>query len=184
MKTKKTTKPKIIKKITIIAISVLALLAVASLVFYLYQNNLTSDNGLKQRPDAKTSVVDGPNQTSAVKGNTPTDAPKISTDVTPVNPTGTFVSNHRPNLSGNPAPSTESSTCTTTPGATCTITFTKVNTVNSLEPKITDSDGNTNWDWTLTEAGLTEGSWTVTALATNGDKTVTVTDSMLLVVEQ
>jgi hypothetical protein len=133
-------------------------------------NNSNSNNN----SGATSSSKDGSQTTPAV----------INSDVTPSEPTGTFISNHHPNISGNPAPNTESSTCTTTPGANCQIRFTNGNITKSLDTKKTDSDGNASWDWSLNNIGLTAGEWSITAIATNGDKAATATDSMPLNVGQ
>lgn len=179
---KVTKKRKILsKKLVVIAICSLIVICVAALFLFLIIPKPSSKTSTTPTNSSATQSSSG---TTSTKGSGVTKPATLDTGVTPVEPSGTFVSNHHPNLSGSPAPSTESSTCTTTPGATCTIRFTKVNIVKSLEPKITNSDGNTNWDWALTDVGLTEGSWNITALATNGNKTATATDSMLLVVGQ
>jgi hypothetical protein len=116
-------------------------------------------------------------------GNTPATAP--NSGVQPATPTGQFVSNHQPNLSGSPTPNTETSTCTTTPGAECKITFTKGTVVKSLPAQNTDENGNTIWsNWNLQSVGLTAGSWQVAAVAFNGSKTASATDATTLVVAQ
>jgi hypothetical protein len=99
-------------------------------------------------------------------------------------PTGIFVSNHHPNLSGSPAPNQINSDCTTTSGATCTIVFTKGSAVKSLPPEITDNGGSAYWTWRLQDIGLTEGTWKVQAKATFGSQTKTAYDLMDLVVKE
>jgi cytoskeletal protein RodZ len=118
-------------------------------------------------------------QGSSAPGTTP------SSSVQPATPTGEFVSDHRPNLSGKPAPNTETSTCTTTPGILCQIKFSYGNTTRSLPSQKTDANGNAVWNnWTLQDVGLTTGTWQVTALATNGSKAASAQDTMKLVVSQ
>jgi len=117
------------------------------------------------------------------KGPSSGSSSSISSGVTPGAPIGNFVSNHRPNLSGSPSPNAETSNCTTTPGATCQIEFTMGSTTRSLAAQTTDASGNTAWyNWTLQSIGLTGGTWHVTAVAANGDKTVTAKDVNALVV--
>lgn len=97
-----------------------------------------------------------------------------------LDPSGTFVSNHSPNLSGSPAPNTIQSTCNTTPGATCTISFTKDGITRQLQAQKTDAGGATYWNWKLQDVGLTEGSWQVSATARLGAQTKTTNDALPL----
>ncbi len=100
-----------------------------------------------------------------------------ATNVQPRTPTGQFVSNHLPNLSGKPYSNHENSVCTTTPGVLCEIRFTLGSTVKALPPQRTNENGDATWpDWTLQSIGLTEGSWRITAVAANGSKTATAED--------
>jgi hypothetical protein len=85
-------------------------------------------------------------------------------------PSGIFVSNHHPNLSGSPAPNQINSNCNTTASAMCTIIFTKGNVTKSLPLQKADENGATYWTWKLQSVGLTEGVWQVQAKATLGDK--------------
>ncbi len=110
--------------------------------------------------------------------------PAIDATTAPDKPVGTFVSNHHPNLSGNPAPNQMSSTCTTTPGAECQIRFTKGDIVKNLPVKTTSSNGTANWNWKLQDINLSAGDWRVTAIASNGDKTVEASDPMQLSVQE
>lgn len=98
-------------------------------------------------------------------------------------PTGTFVSNHHPNLGGSPAPNEEQSTCNTTPGATCQISFSNNGVTKTLPPQTADSGGATYWTWTLQDIGLTQGSWHIQAIATLNGSTLTATDAMTLEVQ-
>ncbi|HLB66714.1 MAG TPA: hypothetical protein VJJ78_03935 [Candidatus Saccharimonadales bacterium] len=97
-------------------------------------------------------------------------------------PVGNFVSNHRPNLSGSPAPNTLQSVCITTPAVNCNITFTKDNVTKSLGTKVTDNEGVAYWTWKLQDVGLTEGTWQVKALASMSEKTKSAKDAQALVV--
>ncbi|HUD06062.1 MAG TPA: hypothetical protein VMR18_04090 [Candidatus Saccharimonadales bacterium] len=99
-------------------------------------------------------------------------------------PTGDFVSDHHPNLSGSPAPNTMSSVCTTTPEATCIITFTNNGVAKHLASETTDSNGSAYWYWKLQDIGLTAGSWQIQAIATLNGQTKTASDAMELVVSQ
>lgn len=116
-------------------------------------------------------------------GNYPGSPP--SPTIKPASPTGDFVSNHHPNLSGSPAPNTETSSCTTTPGVQCQIRFTMNGTTIELPAQTTDGNGSTLWsNWTLQSIGLTQGTWQVTAVAINGNNEVSAQDPINLVVSQ
>jgi hypothetical protein len=104
--------------------------------------------------------------------------------VTLIAPSGSFVSNHHPNLGGSPAPNTMSSVCNTTPGASCRITFTKDGVAKSLDAQMADANGATYWNWKLQDIGLTEGTWSIQASATLDGQTKTASDAMDLVVAQ
>jgi hypothetical protein len=99
-------------------------------------------------------------------------------------PTGDFVSDHEPNLSGSPHPNTMNSVCNTTPGATCYISFTNGDTTKSLSKQQADSGGGTYWNYSLQSVGLTQGTWTIEAIATSNGQTKTAYDAMNLTVSQ
>ena len=164
----------------------LVVIAVAAIWYFRHRTVLTdsgSDKGasdVKQTPATSTSNSSGPVKDSSEPGA----APDLDTSTTPAAPSGVFVSNHHPNLSGSPAPNSVSSTCSTTPGATCTIRFVMGSVTKSLPPQTTGSDGNTSWVWTLQEVGLTAGEWSVSAVATNGNLTSSSSDALRLVVAE
>lgn len=99
-------------------------------------------------------------------------------------PFGTFVSNHHPKLSGDNSQLTIQSVCSSTPGAKCLITFSKDGVVKSLPEQVVGSDGSTLWEWNIKGAGITEGIWSIKAIARIGDKTSETTDSLNLEVSQ
>jgi hypothetical protein len=168
------------KIITIITVLMLLVIVAISLIIYTARPKTTKDT---VQTNSSSSAGDS-SATSSSKDSSQTTPAVINSDTTPREPTGTFISNHHPNLSGSPAPNTESSTCTTTPGANCEIRFTNGNITKSLDIKKTDSDGNASWDWNLNDIGLTAGEWIIKAIAINGSKTATATDSMPLNVGQ
>jgi len=98
-------------------------------------------------------------------------------------PTGTFVSNHRPSLSGKSAPSGEQSACNTVPGATCYIRFTRGAVVKTLPTQTADSNGNVIWDWDVKQAGFDTGSWQITAIASLNGQAKSSSDSLALEVQ-
>ncbi len=124
-----------------------------------------------------SSVIPAAENNEKSEGTTP------SSDTTLEEPTGSFVSNHHPNLGGSPAPNNIQSSCTTTPGAKCTITLTKNGTTKSLGEKTTNDDGSAYWDWKLQDVGITEGSWQVTATANLNGQTKSATDPIALEVK-
>jgi hypothetical protein len=138
-------------------------------------NENTKGETNSEGDDQSGQTSPGPSQSNNDKDQATTD---VNTPLT--TPTGSFVSNHNPNLSGSPAPNSMQSTCTTTPGAKCQITFKLGSTTKSLPAQQTDRGGSAYWSWELQDIGLTEGSWEVTAKATLGSQTKTATDSMKL----
>lgn len=177
----KTTKLKNNKKaIAILAVAIL--LVVATILLFVFVTKSNTNTVIVPQYDDSSSNNSG--STSSSKNNTQTTPVTIDTSITPSEPTGTFISNHHPNISGSPAPNIESSTCTTTPGANCQIQFTNGSITKSLAIKKTDAEGNASWDWSLSDIGLTVGEWKITAIATNGSKTTTAIDSMSLNVGQ
>jgi hypothetical protein len=98
-----------------------------------------------------------------------------------ISPWGNFVSNHNPGQNG--TPTTETSVCNTTQGASCYISFSNGSVVESLPSQVTDASGATFWNnWSISNLGLTSGSWKITATATLKGQTKTSSDSMELVV--
>ena len=178
----------------IIAVVVVAVLVVVACVAgYLYWQNKEATNREQQygssntRPTEDVPKTTTKNQSSSQsssvgssKDPTPTPATTPNETVTPNTPVGTFVSNHRPNLSGSPAPNTMNSTCSTTPGAKCTIQFSNGSSTLSLPEKTTDGNGNVSWDWKLQDINIGKGLWTVKAVAKNGSKTAESTDPIKL----
>lgn len=98
-------------------------------------------------------------------------------------PYGSFVSNHRPNLGGSPAPNEMQSICNTTPGASCEIIFSKDGIIKKLPAQTTDKAGAAYWTWKLQAVGLTEGVWKVEAKATLNGQSKTAADPVALEVK-
>lgn len=175
-------------------ILVVLLIVIASVRFYIHRRNLGSGT-IPSTPTAQASTpVNSDKQVgSPVQENTPApassdktkDNPTPSPDSTssPLAPFGTFISNHKPNLGGSPAPSQEQSVCNTTPGATCYIQFTKAGIIKTLGSQKTDNNGSTVWNWDINKAGFSAGSWEVTAFATLNGQTATTKDPLALEVQ-
>lgn len=148
-----------------------------------------SQNTKGETGDSSTTTPSTSSQSTSDTGSTQSTTPTSptgtqqkeggSTSATLLMPSGTFVSNHRANLS-----STESSVCTTTPGASCKIVFTNGSLTKELPTQATDAGGSTYWDWKLQDIGLTAGSWHVQAVATLNGQTKTADDATSLVVSQ
>ncbi|MEO5950644.1 MAG: hypothetical protein ABIQ04_04305 [Candidatus Saccharimonadales bacterium] len=183
------------KKAYIIIVIILLLLG-ASLFTYFYikqqsansrktQYGSESTNPTTNVPTPSTVPTTGPSIGSSKDGSSsPSNNVVIDPSKTPSTPVGTFVSNHKPNLNGSPAPNTMNSVCSTTPGASCVIEFTKDNQTLLLIAKTADASGNVTWDWKLQDIGLTAGTWTVTAIAKNGSLSAQSTDPTKLEVMQ
>jgi hypothetical protein len=134
----------------------------------------TNNDNTKGEP-----APEGPSDYNA--GNANKDSEEQPNDDTPLKaPTGNFVSNHRPNLDGDPAPNEIQSVCVTTPGATCVIVFTKGSVTKQLPPQQTDLGGAAYWTWKLKDIGVTEGTWKVEAKVTRGSQSQTATDPIML----
>jgi hypothetical protein len=101
--------------------------------------------------------------------------PPVSTNASLQAPYGTFVSNHHPDTN-----TSEESVCSSTPGASCIIKFTQGNVVKTLSAQAVDGTGTTYWSWNVKQAGLTSGSWTVTAVANLNGQTKSTQDSLAL----
>jgi flagellar hook assembly protein FlgD len=139
-------------------------------------NHSNSKKSLSSKSSNDTSTNSVPPSQSTYK-NTPASSAAL------VKPYGTVVSNHHPNLSGSPAPSSEESVCQTAPGATCYIQFTKGSTVKKLPAEKADSSGSANWNWDVKQAGFSTGSWTIQAVASLNGKTMTAQDDLKLEVQ-
>lgn len=167
------------KSKSIILIVCLALIMIGVLVAYFILKNpadTSSRDGTatsftkNERPSSSTAESDKSQSSGGSNGNTSNESVPL------VKPYGSFVSNHSPNLSGTPAPADMQSTCITSAGASCTILFKKGSTTLSLTAKATDASGYAFWSWNVKELGLTEGSWTITAVATSGSQSLSTID--------
>lgn len=145
----------------------------------------------EKKPSVEENIPTAAQQTKGEPGSSSTTSQQATSDkasasvaTTLITPYGNFVSNHRPNLSGKPAPNGMQSGCTTTVGATCQIIFTKGDVTKSLPAKVTDSSGATYWSWTLQQIGLSTGSWKVQAKASMGNQTQTAADALNLEVAE
>lgn len=175
-------KKSIWEKVLIVIVILVVLLIISEFTglthFFYKKQPITANSNTKS--NSSSAVVKTPpnNQKSPVASSS------NSTTVNLITPTGDFVSDHHPNLSGSPAPNSMTSVCNTTPGATCAITFTNNGVTKSLPTVTTDAGGAVYWNWTLQNIGLTVGSWQITAIASLDGQTKTASDALQLVVSQ
>lgn len=175
-------------------IIVAAILAVLELtntthIFHHKENVVVSGTSFNTKGEkqnsTKSSSASGQNNAATPNSSSKSTATGgASSTATLFTPTGSFISNHHPNLSGSPAPNTMSSVCTTTPGASCKITFTKDGITKELSWQTADANGSAYWNWKLQDIGLTTGSWKVQAIASLNGQTKSASDAMNLVVSQ
>lgn len=134
--------------------------------------------------------ADNPNSEKQISTNAKTTGPTSSTTPTPakntgspsstdntLTPSGTFVSNHKPGLGSTSAPSQEQSVCNTSPGATCVIQFVNKDGITKmLLAQTAGSSGSVIWNWDVKQAGFSQGSWQITAIASLNGQTETSMD--------
>ena len=107
-----------------------------------------------------------------------------SSGIAPAKPYGTFISNHRPSLSGrNSVPSAVESVCQGTPGAKCYIVFTKDGKTKNLPEKTIGRDGSVDWEWDVKTAGFSVGSWKIEVISSLNGQSASATDSLNLEVQ-
>jgi cytoskeletal protein RodZ len=194
---KKTSKKQLTKKPALLILSIL--LVILGVFAFLELSGKTHIFRKQKASSGEIPVVsttepteESPNNNESAPSTPPTQTPEspkqpsTSTPATgegPTGPSGNFVSNHHPNLDGNPAPSSIQSVCNTSPGASCYIEFKNGDVVKTLPTKTADSSGAVYWTWDIKQAGFTTGKWEITAIATQNNKTASTKDSLLLEVE-
>lgn len=142
----------------------------------------STNNGKDSTADQNTSKASNDKDSS---GSTTTPPTTTSSATLTSAPSGSFVSNHLPSLSGSPRPKEEESTCTTIPGASCSIQFTKTDgATKELKSQVAGDNGTVIWNWDVASAGFTPGEWTITATATLNGVSKSTTDSIKMVVSQ
>ena len=160
--------------------TIVVLLIIGGYFIYRYYNHSNNQSSNIQAPIS--SQNNSPNATKSVSDKNNNSNPDATTTL--VAPYGSFVSNHFPNLSESPAPSSLTSVCNTSAGATCQITFTNGSTTKSLPAQSTNSSGYTYWSWNIQDIGLTVGTWKIQATSSYKGQTKTSMDGMNLVVSQ
>lgn len=182
----------IIVVIIILLIGVMAILELTNTTHFFHKSNTGSSTITTPTPTT-TSKSTSENKTvnpstgsvtnnsvTGANSSTKTSAP-TSTSATLTAPYGSFVSNHKPGQNG--SNTQEQSTCLTTPGATCYIQFTNGSIVKTLAVGTADSDGAVYWNWDVSSAGFTTGSWQIEAIASLNGQTMSTSDQIPLVVQ-
>lgn len=162
--------------------ALICILGVLAVVHFTHREATSASSYTKGESSPNSPSSTNPSKTNG-QISTSSQAPSSNngTAQTLLAPTGNFVSNHHPNLSGSPAPNTITSVCSSTPGATCVITFTKDGVTKSLGAKIIDAGGSAYWlNWNLQSIGLTTGSWNVKATASLNGQSKSASDAMPL----
>jgi cytoskeletal protein RodZ len=171
----------------ILVLAIFLALQVGGVINIFPSTGKSGDGGNSQTAGQNTKGVSTQNNNSSgtQSSSSPNSKNGSTEGATLVTPTGDFVSNHRPNLSGSPSPNTIESVCNATPGATCQITFVNTSTGDSksLPAKQTDANGAAYWAWKLQDVGVTQGSWHIRAVAKMGNQTKTATDAEDMQVE-
>ena len=185
-------------KIIIISLAIVVLLLCSYFLiaranyFWPFKNNSLKDAS-QNTPATNNTETDQKNNSNTENSssgivNTPdqNDENTASIEETkiPTKPSGTFVSNHRPNISGKPYPSSINSTCTTSPGASCEIMFTNGQLKKTLQKQKVNNNGSTYWEWDINNLGLTAGVWKIKAVASNGSLTSETEDPTDLVISE
>ena len=133
----------------------------------------TKDTNINENKSTTSDIQNASDKTSS------NNATSSSGELT--KPFGTLVSNHRPGQNGSDL--NIQSQCITSPGAKCYIKFTKADVEKKLPERTTDNNGSVFWQWNVKDAGLTEGNWQVTAVASNSSRTISTTDQIPLEVK-
>lgn len=183
---KKRNKNHKLNKVVFLYTFILVLIIVTSVYWYTeiyHKPKVVVVNTNTHNPSQK-SVIGGSNSNSSNSTtSSKTSSGVISPDQAVIQqPSGEFVSNHTPGANG--SPQNEVSTCTVAPGITCYITFSNGGVDKSLPSQVAGNSGTVSWEnWTTSSLGLSPGTWTITATATNGSKSSTTQDKIQLVVQ-
>lgn len=154
--------------------------SILALTRHKYSPVIPSTNPLSESQKTGSDGTSGSSQSQQSQSSNNTAPNTAQSGPAPLAPFGNFVSNHHP---GGNSPTSEASTCNTSAGATCYIQFTKGSVVKKLDSQTTDARGGAIWYWDIKNAGLTQGSWSITAVATLNGQTKTTVDAQPLVVQ-
>lgn len=163
----------------ILALTAAAVLAYSQLSKGPSSGIITSKSPLTSPIQTNNDKQAGPTASSGEGGGSSTPGSTgTSSGSLPLVPYGSFVSNHAPGQNG--SPTTEYSVCSTTPGATCYIKFSLGDISRQLSTQKVDDSGSTTWQWDIDGAGLSKGSWQITAVATLNGQSKSTTDHIPL----
>jgi hypothetical protein len=193
-KNKRYSQPRSLKKPIIIGLLVLLLLGGGMTALELTDtthifhakkpsyNSPTAGPATKGIPEGGDTTGKTGQSSGNTSGTDNTDDDKHPTSPAPsdeplIEPNGNFVNTHT--VSGNEQ---MESICNTSPGASCQITFTNGTTTKSLIKQTADRGGATYWAWHIKDSSinLTPGTWKITATATLGSQTKSLTDATSL----
>lgn len=179
-------KPKSLSPLIMVTLAVVVL-AVGVYAWTNTHDKQVSEIPITQPATPSSSTSSGQTNSSKSTSSTgyisPKEAGPSSAGGSLIIPSGTLVSNHRPSLAGSTSPSAEQSVCNTSPNTSCYIEFTLGDVVKKLPTQTTNGDGSTFWTWDVKQAGLSTGSWRITAVATSNGDTKTFSDSLALEVQ-
>ena len=158
----------------------LSFVSIAILIILVFHKKHSVHSSIIQSsPQIKTT----PASTESNKIKTPSPNGS-STNNIPVSPYGNFISNHHPNISGNPFPSSEISTCITTINASCSITFRLGSITKTLKSQKVDKEGVATWVWDIQKEGFIAGEWSIIATSELNGKLSTTNDKNNLIVSR
>ena len=175
------------KKKALWVIVVVILLAGGALFAYFHHRKTVTVIPTTSKHTTNVKVTGVPNQPAAAQATSPAassakvNPPAAPSGNGPAAPTGPFVSNHSPGQNGSPL--SEASVCNTSPGASCYIEFINGNSTKKLPAQTTDNTGAAYWSWNINDAGLSSGTWKITAIATLNGQTSSASDSANLEVQ-
>lgn len=194
---KRTTKKSRVRALILVVVAIIALVAILELTntthFFHAQKAqsgtiptiVSQTSKPSSTNSSSTPSTDTSSSTSNSSNSTSQSSPKdtsggvANSDASLIAPYGSFVSNHSPSLSASP-PTKELSSCSTSVGASCHIEFTQGNVTRKLESRTVDNSGTVSWLWDVSQAGLTAGTWKVTAVASLNGQTKSTTDQLTL----
>jgi hypothetical protein len=160
-------------QVTLIALGIIA----AGLVGWAVYAKYSQPKVTATKPSTSTLPVSatGTNQTTTPASSQPSNA--ASSTITPAAPTDAPTeSTDNGTEAGSPLHPTDTATtrCSYHPGYSCRIRFVSQNgsTTKYLSGKVVPASGTVSWSWTPNSAGISQGAWTVTALATVNGKEI------------
>ena len=172
---------KILLVLLVVALLILTILEVTNKTHFVGKekapNVIPSSNNKKEQKLASTKN-ESTSPGLVIKNNNESEKLPAASSSNLLEPSGSFVSNHKPGKGD--SPTQEQSVCNSTPGASCYIQLanTESGEITKLTPQTIGSDGSTFWSWNA--ASLTKGSWKITAVVTLAGSSKSASDSLNL----